>query len=243
MSDPFVIVQEDVVAAYEQAETLLASWRKLKGKKRSPQEENEFEYLSDELFSTIKSLKSDLDDLKETIDIAQESPEDYGLSSKDLETRRVFVSSKRKAVDEMHRVLSDKPQKQTKPKAATATTITTRQVGHHAVDFSDSQQQQHNQHSQQQQQMLIEQQDEHLDSMVHTVRNLHGIAGTMNTELDDQAILLDEMDNLMDSTQNKLDSARKKVEKFLRDKNNRSIHIVIVLFLVIMLLIFLIIFT
>ncbi|OMJ18536.1 Syntaxin-10 [Smittium culicis] len=64
--------------------------------------------------------------------------------------------------------------------------------------------------------IIMEQQDEHMDSILGTVRNLRGMAGAMNTELDDQAVLLDEVDGMVDNTQNRLASARYKVNDFLR---------------------------
>ncbi|KAI7834369.1 hypothetical protein BX661DRAFT_52257 [Kickxella alabastrina] len=72
MSDPFVIVQDDVVSSFEQAKTLLASWQRLNTKRRSPQEENEFQFMTDELHSSLKSIDTDLDDLQETIAVASD---------------------------------------------------------------------------------------------------------------------------------------------------------------------------
>ncbi|KAJ2747380.1 hypothetical protein GGI20_000518 [Coemansia sp. BCRC 34301] len=233
MSDPFVIVQEDVTASFEQAKTLLVSWRRLSGKRRSPQEENEYQFMTDEIYSTANSINADLNELQETIDVAHEAPEDYGLTLAQISERQSFVATGRKALEEMRRALA---QPATRAAAAGAGAADSRrnESEHHTVEFN---------HHQNQQQVLMEQQDEHLDAMLDTVRNLQGIAGTMNTELDDQAILLDEMGHLVDRTQSKLTAARKSVDKFLRDKNNRSLHIILILFAVILVLIVLVIFT
>ncbi|KAJ2805228.1 Syntaxin-10, partial [Coemansia furcata] len=215
MSDPFVIVQEDVTASFDQAKTLLVSWRKLSGKRRSPQEENEYQFMTDEIYSTANSIGTDLDELQETIDVAREAPEDYGLSLEQISERQSFVSTGRKALEEMRRALAQ-PVSKAKAKASGGVADEQqKQNEHHTVEFN---------HHQVQQQVLMEQQDEHLDAMMDTVRNLHGIAGTMNTELDDQAILLDEMDGLVDSTQSKLTAARNTVNKFLRDQSNSSLR-------------------
>ncbi|KAJ2634233.1 Syntaxin-10 [Coemansia sp. RSA 1694] len=237
MADPFVIVQEDVTASFEQAKTLLVSWRRLSGKRRSPQEENEYQFMTDEIYSTANSINADLDELQETIGVAREAPEDYGLTSAQISERQAFVATGRKALEEMRRALA-----QPVAKAAAAGAKASGRAGdsrrneseHHTVEFN---------HHQGQQQVLMEQQDEHLDAMLDTVRNLHGIAGTMNTELDDQAILLDEMGGMVDRTQSKLAAARKSVDKFLRDKNNRSLHVILILFAVMLVLIVLVIFT
>ncbi|KAJ2016069.1 hypothetical protein GGI01_003141 [Coemansia sp. RSA 376] len=236
MSDPFVIVQEDVTASFDQAKTLLVSWRKLSGKRRSPQEENEYQFMTDEIYSTANSINTDLDELQETIDVAREAPEDYGLSLAQISERQIFVDTGRKALEEMRRALAQ-PVPNAKAKVKTgggAAGEQRKQSEHHTVEFN---------HHQVQQQVLMEQQDEHLDAMMDTVRNLHGIAGTMNTELDDQAILLDDMDDLVDRTQSKLTAARNTVNKFLRDQNSSSLRVILILFVVILVLIVLIIFT
>ncbi|KAJ2360407.1 Syntaxin-10 [Coemansia sp. RSA 2611] len=236
MSDPFVIVQEDVTASFEQAKTLLVSWRKLNGKRRSPQEENEYQFMTDEVYSTANSISADLDELQETIDVAREAPEDYGLSLAQISERQSFVATGRKALEEIRRALAQ-PVSKAKPKAKPDSGMSDErraQNEHHTVEFN---------HHQMQQQVLMEQQDEHLDSLMYTVRNIHGIAGTVNTELDDQAILLDEMDGLVDRTQSKLTAARNTVNKFLHDQSNRSLHLILILFVAILVLIVLIVFT
>ncbi|KAJ2796762.1 hypothetical protein H4R20_005428, partial [Coemansia guatemalensis] len=236
----------DVVSAFEQARTLLASWRMLHQKTRSPQEENEYQFVTDELYSTLTSVESDLTDLQEAVDAARETPADYGLSGSQITERQNFVASKRQAVEDMRHILTQPDIKRggrstglrdTRPDRGNVT------YGHHGHHSGSREHNIEVENYQEQHQILMEQQDQQFDSMLDTVRNLHGIAGTMNTELEDQAILLDDVGSLMDRTQSKLSSASKKVSKFLRDKNNRSTYIVLVLFLVILVLLLLVIFT
>ncbi|KAJ2748139.1 Syntaxin-6 [Coemansia nantahalensis] len=242
MSDPFVVVQEDVVSAFEQARSLLASWRALGGKRRSPQEENEFQYVTDELYSTLTSIGSDLNDLQETIDVARVAPAEYGLTSAQITERQAFVASKHKAVEDMRRTLT-KPDSGRRGGNSSGNGGGGSSSGRNAGPASAGRSNAEFDGHQSQHQILIDQQDQQFDSMLDTVRNLHGIASTMNTELDTQAIMLGEVDTLMDRTQARLSSARKKVDKFLRDKSNRSIYVAVVLFAVILVLLMLIIFT
>ncbi|KAJ2660771.1 Syntaxin-10 [Coemansia sp. RSA 1200] len=245
MTDPFDIVQEDVVGAFEQTRTLFASWKQLDGRKRTPQEENEYQYMTDELYSSLTSIGNDLGDLQETIDVSRNAPDEYGLTSAEIKARQEFVGAKKRALGEMRKTLT-----QSSESAKTQANVgggggggrsgggrsEEEQVaaGYSAEEFGTQQQQY---------QMMMEEQDQHFDSMLGTVRNLHGIASTMNTELDTHAVLLDEVNGLVDRTQSRLASAKRKVDKFLQDKNNRSLHIVIVLFVVILILIMLVIFT
>ncbi|KAJ2862666.1 hypothetical protein FB639_005364, partial [Coemansia asiatica] len=196
MSDPFLVVQDDVISSFEQARTLLASWQRLNGKRRSPQEENEYQFMTDELHSSLKSINTDLNDLQETIDVARDFPEDYGLTPAKLADRQKFVTDRSKDVDDMRQILNRPAHsQQQRPVPSTSAGGRREQSEQLAVELNDYQGNQ---------QMLLQQQDTHFDAMLGTVRNLHGIASTMNTELDSQAILLDEVDDLVDRTQSKL---------------------------------------
>ncbi|KAJ1734412.1 Syntaxin-10 [Coemansia biformis] len=234
----------DVITAFEQARSLLASWRALNQKRRGPQEENEFQYVTDELYSTLTSIGDDLNDLQGTIDVARDAPGDYGLTEAQVAERQSFVAAKHRAIEDMRRTLAQPEDRAAAARSTRAggnvgSAVGTAAAGGGGPARGDAEfggyQMQH--------QMLMEQQDQQFDSMLGTVRNLHGIASTMNTELDTQAILLGEVDTLVDRTQSRLASARKKVDRFLRDKSNRSIHIVLVMFVVILVLLMLIIFT
>ncbi|KAJ2476132.1 Syntaxin-6 [Coemansia sp. RSA 2131] len=235
MSDP------DVVSAFEQAKTLYASWKGLNSKKRSPQEENEYQFVTDELYSTLTSISNDLEDLQETVDVARDAPADYGLSAAQIGERHNFIAGRRKTIEDMRHFLAQPDAKTSQPAKAPFSGA----PHHHHTDARGS----HRPHAaefdghQEQHQILMQQQDEQFDAMLDTVRNLHGIAGTMNTELDDQAILLDEVGTLVDRMQTKLTSARRKVDKFLRESNGRSICIVLAMFAAILVLLMLIIFT
>ncbi|KAJ2707302.1 hypothetical protein FB645_000813 [Coemansia sp. IMI 203386] len=233
MSDPFLVVQDDVISSFEQTQTLLASWQRLNNKRRSPQEENEYQFMTDELHSSLKSIRSDLNDLQETIDVARDFPEDYGLTPAKLADRQRFVSDRSKVVENMRGILNNPAPSQQKqvPSAAGGGRQQSEQFAVELDNYQGNQQ------------MLMQQQDDHFDAMLGTVRNLHGIANTMNTELDSQAILLDEVDDLVDRTQSKLSSARDKVSRFLRERGNRSLYTILILFVVILVLLMLIIFT
>ncbi|KAJ1884171.1 Syntaxin-6, partial [Kickxella alabastrina] len=156
MSDPFIIVQDDVVSSFEQAKPLLASWQRLNTKRRSPQEENEFQFMTDELHSSLKSIDTDLDDLQETIAVASDFPEDYGLSPAKLAERQKFVTTKQRAIEDMRRTLNQPPPQITPMRAQGGGRA---QSEHLALEVSNHQGQQ---------QMLMEQQDEQFDSMLGT---------------------------------------------------------------------------
>ncbi|QLL30801.1 hypothetical protein HG536_0A06160 [Torulaspora globosa] len=71
------------------------------------------------------------------------------------------------------------------------------------------------------QEQLLREQDTHLDSIHHTMANLHLQAQTMGNELEDQGQLLDEMDSNMDSLGGKLARGRRQLEWIYQKNSER----------------------
>lgn len=92
------------------------------------------------------------------------------------------------------------------------------------------------------QEQMIREQDTHLDSIHHTMTNLHLQAQTMGNELEDQGELLNEMDTNMDSLSNKLSRGRRQLE-WVYEKNKERyndccIGLLIVVLIVLLVLAF-----
>lgn len=62
----------------------------------------------------------------------------------------------------------------------------------------------------------MQEQDQQLDGVMHTVLNMREIATTMNTELQDQSMLLDDLDEHVDRTSSKLQKAMKRMNHFIK---------------------------
>lgn len=71
------------------------------------------------------------------------------------------------------------------------------------------------------QEQLLREQDSHLDSIHHTMTNLHLQAQTMGNELEDQGELLNEMDTNMDSLTGKLSRGRRQLEWIYQKNSER----------------------
>ncbi|PVU93224.1 hypothetical protein BB561_003379 [Smittium simulii] len=213
-SDPFIIVKEDVEQAVSQADEMMDDWERLRNQFRSTKTASELDYLKDELFNIFKS----------------KNPKKFSLTSNELNSRQKFVSSVDQKIENF------------KERIAVFNSFSDNSTRNYTgngnkqemiVDFAAQQLQQ---------QMIIDQQDEHIDSVMGTVRNLRGIAITMNTELDDQATLLDDLDGMVDRTQSRLDSARNRVSDFLRrSQENHPLKVILLLVLLILFLLVLII--
>ncbi|CAO3590834.1 unnamed protein product [Absidia cylindrospora] len=94
---------------------------------------------------------------------------------------------------------------------------------------------------QQQQQVMFREQDQHLDSMAGTLVNLKDIAGTMNSEIDDHVILLDELGDNVDRSEGRLKRAMHKVTDILRkEEDSKSGYCVCCLIVILIILLVLV---
>ncbi|KAF9327093.1 camp-dependent protein kinase catalytic subunit [Podila minutissima] len=93
----------------------------------------------------------------------------------------------------------------------------------------------------QQQQILMQEQDQQLDGVMHTVLNMREIATVMNDELQDQSILLDDLDEHVDRTSGRLQKTMKRMNKFIKDneetKSTCCIGILIVVLIILLILV------
>ncbi|SCU88623.1 LAFA_0E13696g1_1 [Lachancea sp. 'fantastica'] len=71
------------------------------------------------------------------------------------------------------------------------------------------------------QQQMLQDQDQHLDTIQQSMRNLHLQASTMGQELEDQGVMLDEMDGNMDNVMSKLSRGRRQLE-WVYEKNKEK---------------------
>ncbi|KAI8376470.1 syntaxin 6, N-terminal-domain-containing protein [Radiomyces spectabilis] len=73
--------------------------------------------------------------------------------------------------------------------------------------------------------LMMQEQDMHLENMSGTLVNLKEIAGTMNREIDDHVVLLDELGDHVDRTEGRLKRAMHRVTDVLkREEGKATIH-------------------
>ncbi|KAI8090921.1 syntaxin 6, N-terminal-domain-containing protein [Gilbertella persicaria] len=163
--DPFLIVKSQVEDTLVNASNLFESWKRIQQTVSSPKNQ-ELLWTADELNSTLEAIEQDIEDLEEALLASQENPQQFNLTTKDLNTRKKFLTHIK--------------------------------------------------------QMMMREQDQHLEAMGGTLVNLKEIAGTMNREVDDQVILLDELGNEVDRSEGKLKSAMRRVTKILKEEEGMN---------------------
>lgn len=85
-------------------------------------------------------------------------------------------------------------------------------------DHDDEQENTNHQFENPFQEQMLREQDTHLDSIHHTMTNLHLQAQTMGEELEDQGEMLNDMDTNIDTLANKLSRGRRQLE-WIYEKN------------------------
>lgn len=69
----------------------------------------------------------------------------------------------------------------------------------------------------------MQEQDQQLDGVMHTVLNMREIATVMNDELQDQSMLLDDLDEHVDRTSGRLQKTMKRMNKFIKDNEGKGL--------------------
>ncbi|KAL0073761.1 t-SNARE [Phycomyces blakesleeanus] len=196
--DPFLIVKQQVSDALVNANTLYASWKRIQQTVSSPQNQ-ELLWTADELTSSLEAIEQDLDDLEEAFAACQANPNQFNLTAAEMNNRRTFLTKSRKSIQTIRNTLSNPP-KRSKSKE-------------HNERFIEDEGTQ--------QTMMMHEQDVHLDNMAGTLVNLRDIAGTMNREIDDQVVLLNDLGDDVERSEGKLKRAMRRVTTVLKQEEGK----------------------
>ncbi|CEJ04366.1 Syntaxin-10 [Rhizopus azygosporus] len=228
--DPFLIVKSQVEDSLANANNLFESWKRIQQTVSSPKNQ-ELLWTADELGSALEAIEQDLDDLEEAFMASQANPSQFNLTQKDLSSRRQFLDKSRNRIQFIRNTLANPPAKNNKH-LANQSIETIRQ--NENSRFIESEQQQ--------QTVMIQEQDHHLDAMGSTLINLKEIAGTMNREIDDHVILLDDLGERVDRSEGRLKTAMRRVTDILKkEEESKSGYCICCLIIVLIILLVLVI--
>ncbi|KAI8086155.1 t-SNARE [Halteromyces radiatus] len=234
--DPFVIVENQVKESLVNADNLYSSWKRIRQTVKSPQNQ-ELLWTADELESCLEAIEQDLDDLDEALAAAKLNPQQFHLSANDLNTRQLFLIQSRNTIQSIRNTMANPSPKYDDSKSSSPSQSDT---------FTPYRSEQDNsrfiENEQQQQQVMFQEQDHHLDSMAGTLVNLKDIAGTMNREIDDHVILLDELGDNVDRTEGRLKRAMHRVTDILKkEEESKSGYCICCLIIILIILLVLVI--
>lgn len=176
-----------------------------------------------ELETTLTELTADLDDLVESVRAIEQDPYRFGLELEEVQRRRKLVDDVGAEVEKMRLELQ---QAVSHPAADAALPNPTEFDV--ALEEEERAQQQRGQGDdyyasmeQQRQTELMHEQDEQLDGVFRTVGNLREQANHMGRELEDQAIMIDEVDTLAERVGGKLSSGMKRIKHVVRQNEGK----------------------
>ncbi|KAJ5241252.1 t-SNARE [Penicillium citrinum] len=244
-ADPFLQVQADVLSTLQSSRPLFSSYLRIRSLAKSPSNP-ELKQARSELETTLTELTADLDDLVESVRAIEQDPYRFGLELEEVQRRRKLVDDVGAEVEKMRLELQ-----QTVSHAAADAALPNPTEFDVALEEEERAQQQRGQGGddyyasmeQQRQTELMHEQDEQLDGVFRTVGNLREQANHMGRELEDQAIMIDEVDTLAERVGGKLSSGMKRIKHVVRQNEDTwsSFCIAALIFALILLLILVII--
>jgi member of the syntaxin family of t-SNAREs len=244
-ADPFLSVQADVLTTLTQTRHLFSSYLRIRTLSPLPTSPELLQSRSD-LQQNLETLTADLADLLESISAVESDPYAFGLDVAEVSRRRGFVKVVGDEVEGMRREIQGVVEESTHIAGSIThgAASTTKSSGRlpaptsfedEAHDDDDP----YGEFEQQQQQVMMREQDEQLDGVFQTVGVLRNQAEDMGRELEEQAVLIDDVDTLADRVGGKLQVGVKRVNEVIR-RNEDGISSCCIGVLVVVLIILLI---
>lgn len=206
----------------------------------------EFDWTTNELRNSLRSIEWDLEDLEETISIVEANPKKFKITEAELGERKNFVEKTRSSLKEMRdHIASPRVQAFTERKNREALGVSRPTASDHFSRLDEeliTGNSRFIEDQQAQQQLIIDTQDADLELVSGSIRVLKDMSGRIGDELDEQAVMLDDFSHEMDNTQTRMDSVLKrmaKVSHMTSDRRQWCAIIVLVAALLILLIVLL----
>ncbi|KAL5484678.1 hypothetical protein EMCRGX_G021218 [Ephydatia muelleri] len=222
LEDPFFVVRDEVKQSIANAQNLYSQWSTL----IEGEDLTKLQSVATDLRNCFKSIEWDLEDLQQTINIAESNPRKFRLDPSELETRKQFIrdiqatvkrirdhidsdSSNRKVEQLKKKALVGSEEKKPRGKYAKLEEELVRSN----QDFIDQQRRQ--------QQAMLTQQDQSIDEVGSHVQTLKQIGEAIGDELDEQAVVLEEFDREMEQTESRIQALTKRVNKAIAKSSDK----------------------
>ncbi|ODA79776.1 hypothetical protein RJ55_05370 [Drechmeria coniospora] len=236
--DPFLQVQQDVLAQLASTRPLFASYQRIRSLSTAPSSP-ELASARADLESALNTLAEDLTDLAASVQAIEHNPAQFGISADEATRRKRLVLDVRREVDTMRDDLRDNQHHATTATSDLPDPSTFASV----ADDADPDGGSYAEFEQHQQLEMMREQDQHLDGVFHTVGNLRRQADDMGRELEEQHEMLELVDNAADRVGTRLQNGMQKLQHVMRQNEDRwsSCCIAVLIFVLILLLVLLLI--
>jgi len=238
LQDPFYVVKEEVQQSVNGVTTLYERWQELL-KNSNTAQNDEFKWTTNQLKTGVRSIEWDLADLEETIGIVESNRQRFKLDQAEVESRKKFITETKGSIKKMKDDLQNATTKG-KMEHDNRDTLMRKKTQDVPDRFSglDNAIQQDNDNfitgHHQRQEQLINQQDDDLDALSHTVATLGNMGEAINSELVQQARILEDMEGEVDKTSGRLSNVVKKVNRLLESTSDRVQWCIIISLLLIL---------
>ncbi|RHZ53968.1 SNARE domain protein [Aspergillus thermomutatus] len=214
----------DVLSTLQSSRPLFSSYLRIRSLAKSPSNP-ELQQARSELEATLTDLTADLDDLVESVRAIEQDPYRYGLEIEEVARRRKLVDEVGDEVEKMREEL----QRVVTTADTVGSTRTATSGLPNPADFDnvlspsadDRGDDYYSALEQQRQMELMHEQDEQLDGVFQTVGNLRQQADDMGRELEEQAVMIDEVDTLADRVGGKLSDGMSRIKHIVRKNEGK----------------------
>ncbi|KAG6298211.1 hypothetical protein E4U09_001025 [Claviceps aff. purpurea] len=219
--DPFLQVQQDVLAQLSSTRPLFTSYLRIRSLSTDPSSPELASALTD-LETSLASLDEDLSDLDASVQAIQANPTQYGVSPAELARRKRLVQEIGGEMEDMRQELASKAGPST-GRAADLPDPSSFAVGDGDGDGDgyDGDDDGFAEFEHQQQLGMVREQDEHLEGVHQTVGNLKRQAGDMGRELEEQGEMLDMVDETVERVGGRLQNGMQKLGHVMRQNEDR----------------------
>eukprot|EP00112_Aurelia_sp_Birch-Aquarium-sp1_P022553 Seg6392.1 transcript_id=Seg6392.1/GoldUCD/mRNA.D3Y31 product=Syntaxin-6 protein_id=Seg6392.1/GoldUCD/D3Y31 len=245
MEDPFFVVRDEVQKAVNSVQELYRRWQDLLNNTNSSNKE-EYNWTSNEIKNSVRSVEWDLEDLEETIGIVESNPNKFTLAKDEIENRKGFIKSVRRTIQSIKEDVNSpevkaKVEKNSRQALVGAVKYQSGNKYSRLENDMEKSNQRYIDETQHQQQQLMRRQDEQLVDVSQSVGVLKSIGVRIDSELDEQSVLLDDLGNEIEMTDSKLQTILVRVEKVLKladDKKQTYVLITLIVLMVIVIILF-----
>ncbi|KXJ92699.1 t-SNARE [Microdochium bolleyi] len=256
--DPFLQVQQDVLAQLQNARPLFASYLRIRSLGSNNKSNNgispELASARSDLEAALETLDEDLADLNDAVRAVESNPAQFGLNAAEMTRRKRFVAEVGNEIEDMQdEVSKSQPGGASSSAAARAAKAAANgdlpdpnafaipgddNDGHDADDPYAAE------FEQRQQMQIMREQDDMMDNSLRvTVGNLRRQADDMGRELEEQREMLEVVDTLADRVGGRLQTGVAKLNHIVRQNEDKysSCCIAMLIFVLILLLVLLLI--
>ncbi|XP_045509894.1 syntaxin-6 [Colias croceus] len=251
LEDPFYVVKDEVFRALNKTRGLYLRWQELSTSPILPNSA-EVEWTSIELRNALRSIEWDLEDLEDTISIAEKNSSKFKIDNKEICDRRSFIEATKQEVKLMKNKMSmnknrDSDGTAREPLLRDGSPTSFRNMNWTSTpkysqysklaSQTDSPNRFDNFENDLLQEGMMMSQDEQLAMINNSVGSLKTVSTHIGMELDEQAMMLDDLNSELENTDSKLYTTVVKISKVLHINNDGRQWFAIILLLCILVVI------